>query len=152
MKKETSNYYIANFMVEEKPPISEIKPEKEISHLGVEELRTRLESLEAQLKKERLPEEKEKMVKQEIKTYLQELQQIPSFAPPPSTRDEAQELIKLEPGQQVGALVSLVFEKGLPQALSVAQELNNPAILDEFHDILVDRYYQMLVEKKILKL
>jgi len=49
-------------------------------------------------------------------------------------------------------LVSLVFDKGLPQAISVATALNNQAILDEFHDILVDRYYQILIEKGILKL
>lgn len=139
-------------MVEEKPPISEIRPEREIPQLEeIEELRARLENLEAQLKKEKLPEEKEKIVKQEIKSYLQELQQTPSFAPPPATRDEVKEISKFEPSQQVSALVSLVFEKGLPQAISLAQALNNPAILDEFHDILVDRYYQMLLERKILQ-
>ena len=52
----------------------------------------------------------------------------------------------------MGALVSLVFEKGLDAAVSVAKQLENPAILDEFHDILADRYYKELVEKKIIKL
>ena len=46
---------------------------------------------------------------------------------------------------------SLVFEKGLDAAVSVAKQLENPAILDEFHDILADRYYKELVDKKIIK-
>jgi len=141
-------------MVEEKYPNPEIKPEKEIpaaEYPEIKELKQRLEKLEAQLKKERIPEEKEKMVKQEIKSYLQELQQTPAFAPPPATRDEAEEIAKFEPDQQVGSLVSLVFEKGLLEAISVARALDNPAILDEFHDTLVDCYYEILLEKKILK-
>lgn len=141
-------------MIEEKSPMSKIGPEKDIPPRElpeIEALKERLEKLEARLEKERVPKEKEKEVKQEIRTYLRELQQAPSFTPPPATRDEAKEISKFEPSQQVGALVTLVFEKGLPQAISVAQALDNPAILDEFHDILVDRYYEMLLEKGILK-
>jgi len=48
-------------------------------------------------------------------------------------------------------LVTLVSEKGLNEAISVALALDNPAILDEFHDTLVDHYYQVLVEKEIVK-
>ena len=129
-------------------------PERAIPEAGraeIEILRERVEKLEAELKKERVSEEKEKIVKQEIKTYLQEMQQTPPTAAPLATRDETEEIKKFPPSQQVGALVSLVFEKGLPQAIAVARDLNNPAILDEFHDILIDRYYKILIEKKILK-
>lgn len=86
----------------------------------MQELKARLERLEAHLERKPVPEGKEKIVKQEIKTYLRELQQTPSFAPPPATRDEAEEIKKFEPDQQVGALISLVFEKGLLEAISVA--------------------------------
>lgn len=125
--------------------------EAKIEYPEIKELKKRLEKLEAKIEKEKVPEEKEKIVKQEIKNYLQELQQTPSFAPPPTTRDEVEEISKFEPSQQVGSLISLVFEKGLPKAIAVAQALDNPAILDEFHDALVDRYYQMLLKKKIIK-
>ena len=120
---------------------------------GIEELKERVEQLESQLKKEKIPvpEEKERMVKQEIKNYLQEMQETPSFAAPPATRDETEEIEKFPPSQQVGALVSLVFEKGLKEAISVAKALENPALMDEFHDTLVDRYYQELVEKGVLE-
>lgn len=138
------------------------KPEKIAPGAEIEALRERVEQLESQLKKEQpsvSPEKepfdtaqgREKAVKQEIKTYLRELQQIPNTAAPLATRDEAKEIKKFPASQQVGALVALVFEKGLDEAISVARQLNNPAILDEFHDILADRYYKELVEKKILK-
>jgi len=122
-----------------------------IEQLEIKELKERLEKLEFQLEKEKIPERKEKIVKQEIKSYLQELQKSPSFTPPLTTQDEAKEIAKFELNQQVGALISLVFTKGLPQTISIANALNNPAVLDEFHDILIDRYYQTLIEKGILK-
>ena len=128
-------------------------PEKvpAVEHPEIEQLKKRIEKLETQLKKEKIPEEKERIVKQEIKTYLRKVQKMPPFAPPLVVRDEAKKIAKFPLAQQVGVLVSLVFEKGLQQAISVARALNNPAILDEFHDILVDRYYQILIEKRILK-
>jgi len=131
------------------------RPEKIIPSPEIEALRERVEQLESQLKKEQppvSPEAEEKAVKQEIKSYLQELQQIPATAAPLATRDEADEIKRFPLSQQIGVLISLVFEKGLEEAISVAKELNNPAILDEFHDILADRYYKELVEKKIIKL
>jgi len=143
-------------MPEEKYPIPHTEPvslekSSKPESQEVAGLKERVEKLEAQLRKEQAPEDKERMVKQEIKSYLEELQQVPSSAAPVATRDETDEIIKFEPDQQIGALVSLAFDKNLQEAISVARELNNPAILDEFHDILVDRYYNMLVEKKILK-
>ena len=143
-------------MPEEKYPTlhtEPVSPERapEPERQEVIELKERVEKLEAQLRKEQVPEDKERMVKQEIKSYLEELQQVPSSAAPVATRDETDEITKFEPDQQIGALVSLTFDKSLKEAILVARELNNPAILDEFHDILVDRYYDMLVEKRILK-
>jgi hypothetical protein len=121
----------------------------ELKNSEIQELKEKLEKIEPKI--EKTPQEKEKEIKKEIKNYLREIQQTPSFAPPLKSRDEAKEIKKMEPDQQVGALVSLVFEKGLKEALSVAESLENPAILDEFHDILVDRFYQILIEKQILK-
>lgn len=129
-------------------------PEKINPTVELEALKERVEQLESQLKKEQpaiSPEKEEKAVKEEIKSYLRELQQLPPTAAPLATRDEADEIKQFPPSQQVGALVALVFEKSLDEAISVAKQLNNPAILDEFHDILADRYYKELVEKKILK-
>ncbi|MDI6603194.1 MAG: hypothetical protein QME57_03720 [Patescibacteria group bacterium] len=137
-------------MAEETFQISRGESEKR-EYPEIQELKSRIEKLESQLEKEKIPEEKERIVKQEIKSYLQELQKIPSFTPPSNTQDEAKEISQFEPSQQIGALISLVFEKSLVEAISVARQLNNPALLDEFHDTLVDYYYWRLIEKKILK-
>ncbi|MDP3995950.1 MAG: hypothetical protein Q8P74_01750 [bacterium] len=130
------------------------QPEKMMPGSEIDVLRERVEHLESQLKKEQpaiSPEKEERVVKQEIKSYLQELQQTPTTAAPLATRDEAKEIEKFPASQQIGALVSLVFEKSLDEAISVAKEIDNPAILDEFHDVLVDKYFEELVEKKIIK-
>ena len=117
----------------------------------IEELSTRIEEIQKKLKKEGDFQEREKIIKEEIKSYLEEFQKLPSFAAPKKVRDEAKEIAKFPKEQQVGALIALVFEKGLKEAISVAQALHNPAILDEFHDTLVDRFYKILLEKKIIK-
>ena len=116
-----------------------------------ENLEQRMEKAVPLIEKDDTREDKEKAVKEEIKDYLDELQKVPSFASPVKNRDETDEIIKLPPNQQVGALISLVFEKGIEKAVSIACSLDNPAILDEFHDVLIDRYYSELIEKNILK-
>lgn len=130
-------------------------PQKEYpgkERLEIAELKERLKKIEEQLENKEVPEElKEKEIKEEIKRYLKKLQEMPDIASPVSDRDEAKEINKLEPSQQVGALVSLVFEKGLAHAISVVRTLGNPAIIDEFHDTVVDRYYETLVKEGVLK-
>lgn len=123
----------------------------EIPKEELEELKERVKKLEAQLEKEKIPEEKAKIVKKEIGDFIKEMGKTPSFAPPLKLRDEAKEIEKFSRPEQVGALISLVFEKGLKYAVEVAKELNNPAILDEFHDTLVDKYYQVLIEEHVIE-
>ena len=120
--------------------------------LQIKELQAKVEKLEGQLEHEQSAEKKEQIVKDEIKNYLQELQQTPPSAAPVATRDESEEISKFPANQQVGALLSLVFEKGLEQAVAVAKSLGNPAIMDEFHDLLVDQYYEELLKQKIIKI
>ncbi len=133
-----------------------IQPEKISSSepgTEVEALQKRVEELESRLK-ERLPaapEQQEKIARQEIKGYLKELQKISSTASPLATRDEVKEIKRFPASQQVGVLVSLAFEKGIEKAITIAKGLNNPAILDEFHDILIDQHYDSLVKKGIIK-
>ena len=45
----------------------------------------------------------------------------------------------------------MVFEKGVIEAVEVAKKLDNPYLLDEFHDALVDKLYDKLVEQGKLK-
>ena len=137
------------------------KQEKDLStlesgSLEIAELKKRiveLESSRATKTQEKIisKAEQEQEIRREIKKYLEKIQQTPSFAAPIETRDEVREIGKMEPSQQIGALISLVFEKGLPTAIQVVKEIDNPAILDEFHDTLIDLYYQALIDKDILK-
>lgn len=118
-------------------------------------LKERITALEAKLnqeQKEVKSEVKIEQVKQAISDYVKEVQQVPSFAPPASTRDEASEIKDKPVPEQVGALVSLALTSGLNRAIAVASDLDNPAILDELHDILVDNYFTQLVQMGIIKL
>lgn len=54
--------------------------------------------------------------------------------------------------EQVKTLCELAFQKGVEVALKAAQELNNPYILDEFHDVLVDELYERLIKEKKIDL
>lgn len=131
-----------NISQEKIPPVN---PEQDFK-----ELEQRLGALETKMEKEK-PQEKEKIVRQEIKNYIQNVQNVSNTATPSSKRDSPSEISKFQPSSQIGALISLVFEKGLREAVKVAKELDNPAILDEFHDTLVDHYYEELVRRGTLK-
>jgi len=121
--------------------------------LEIAELRKRLSELESKARTgEGIVNEAEQKqeVKREIKKYLENIQQTPSFAAPIATRDEVNEIRKMEPSQQIGALVSLVFEKDLKTAIQVARDTDNPAILKELYIALIKKY-QDLIDKGILK-
>jgi hypothetical protein len=60
----------------------------------------------------------------------------------------AQQGLVLDSQNQVNILCELAFQKGLEEAIKAARSLNDPYILDEFHDTLVDKFYKQLVEKK----
>ena len=95
--------------------------------------------------------ENEEGIKTVVKERLRALQKMPTFALPNAKRDEVNEIIQFPVSQQVGALISLVFEQGLEQAVATARALDNPAILDELHDALADQYWKQLVDKDIIK-
>jgi len=117
----------------------------------VQGLKAKIKKIESQIEGEKSPEKKVEVAKEEIKSYLKELQQAPIASAPVATRDEAKEISRFPQGQQVEALISLVFEKGLMEGIKVAKELDNPSVLDEFHDALVDKYYNDLVAKGVFK-
>lgn len=47
---------------------------------------------------------------------------------------------------EIEALVQIAFEKGIGKAIKMAKAKNDPHLLDDFHDALIDRFYQKLVE------
>ena len=48
-------------------------------------------------------------------------------------------------------LVNIAFSKSIPDAVKAAVKSNNPALIDAFHDILVDELYAQLLERRKLK-
>ncbi len=66
-------------------------------------------------------------------------------------KKSALDLKEKEHGDIIQNLVQIAFSKNLLSALKVAESLNNPHILDEFHDTLADQYYQKLLDARKLK-
>jgi len=60
--------------------------------------------------------------------------------------------LKDEPKErQIQLLTQMALEKNVTEAVNIARGLNNPYLLDEFHDALIDHFYNQLVEKGKLK-
>lgn len=59
------------------------------------------------------------------------------------------DLDELKP--KVDQLVEHAFQKSLDEAISFAKAADNEALLDAFHDIIVDELYDHLVEQKKLE-
>lgn len=81
-------------------------------------------------------------------------QQAPQYQPVPAKPqqdDAAQSYILPELKDRVQELINLVFNKGLDDGIKEAAKSNNFALIDAFHDVLVDELYNMLVERKKLE-
>jgi hypothetical protein len=67
---------------------------------------------------------------------------------PAQIKKQSQQISALDPQNQVKALCNLAFQKGLDFAIQTARNLNNPYVLDAFHDALVDELYRRLIEER----
>ena len=70
-----------------------------------------------------------------------------SVAAAPAPKPETQNLKGLEKNAQLKNLVDLAFQKGISYATDVARDLDNPYLMDAFHDTLVDKLHKELVER-----
>lgn len=79
-------------------------------------------------------------------------QHAPSYQPTPTTHDDSNQSYN-DPRliTQVQELVNMAFSKGIDNAVSSVVKSGNPALIDAFHDILVDQLYDTLVERKRLE-
>lgn len=73
----------------------------------------------------------------------------PSVTPPIATTPPAP--LPPELHQKVQALVNVAFLKSIDEAIKEAKATNNAALIDAFHDVLVDELYAHLVERGKLK-
>lgn len=65
----------------------------------------------------------------------------------PSPTSEPPSYLSDELKTKVQDLVNLAFTKGLAEAVKEVSKMNNAALLDAFHDVLVDQLYDVLVER-----
>ena len=71
---------------------------------------------------------------------------IPKPAPQAQTDDVGSVLPELK--DKIQELVNHVFKNSLDQGIKEAVKSDNPALIDAFHDILVDQLYDTLLERK----
>jgi len=48
-------------------------------------------------------------------------------------------------------LVKVAFEKGIPQAINLSFKTSNAFLIDRLHDLLVDKFYEELTRREIIK-
>jgi len=110
------------------------------------QLEEKREALREQSKE--LPHDKEilhSIVKEKISSAA------PQPAPQQSDDDAQTTIIPPEMHQKVQALVNTAFLKSIDEAIKEARMTNNAALIDAFHDLLVDELYNQLVERGKLK-
>ncbi|HEY4497343.1 MAG TPA: hypothetical protein VJC20_01125 [Candidatus Paceibacterota bacterium] len=64
------------------------------------------------------------------------------------TIKKAQELQEKEHEHIIEELVAIALTKSIFSAIAVAKKLKNPHLLDDFHDALVDHYYDKLIQAR----
>ncbi|MEK7583176.1 MAG: hypothetical protein AAB483_02125 [Patescibacteria group bacterium] len=109
------------------------------------DLATKREALLEQNKE--MPHEKE-VLHSVVREKIHPSQPTALPTPAPSASPQA---IPPELHQKVQALVNVAFTKSIDEAIKEARATNNAALIDAFHDLLVDELYQHLVERGKLK-
>ncbi len=71
----------------------------------------------------------------------------PATSPLPQVKEKAGELKRYEKTQQLKSLIDLAFQKGISYAVDVVREMDNPFLMDELHDVLVDELRKELIER-----
>ena len=75
--------------------------------------------------------------------------QQPTTLPPPQV--EPPSYLSEELKMKVQELINIAFSKTIDDAIKQARATNNAALIDAFHDALVDELYNYLVERGKLK-
>jgi len=109
-----------------------------------------VETQEPSTEKETLHE----IIGERIQQQSPQYQPAPPVQPPPTTSQQDDSVLGYvlpELKEKVQELVNLVFNKGLDEGIKEASKSNNAALIDAFHDVLVDELYNVLVERKKLE-
>lgn len=107
-----------------------------------------------------LPEEKEtlhEIVGEQIESVQPSTEQPANIQPPPQPKapvsPDTPAYLSEELKPQVQELIDLAFNKlkSIYGAIKIAKGKDNNALVDAFHDALVDELFDMLVEQKMVK-
>lgn len=120
--------------------------EQEIADIE-QELAQKRELLREQGKE--LPHDKE-ILHSVVREKLNPATPVPS-APGAGTGQVPPPILPPELHQKVQALVNVAFLKSIDEAIAQVKATNNAALIDAFHDVLVDELYAHLVERGKLK-
>src|SRR3989338_5270206 len=130
----------------EKTPEEEIR---ELERLLAEKRKT--------LEEKGIEKEPKEMFREVFKEYVEAKKPLlppPAVQLPSAVSDEqknkADELKMKEREEQLEHLINVSFEKGLLDAVTMAETMT-PWLLDELHDRLADKYYDKLVQSDRLK-
>jgi hypothetical protein len=100
--------------------------------------------------KELSAEKQKEILREIVSEHINTSQPVPQ--PQQQSIIQKAQTLQNEPKErQIALLIQLAFEKSVFEAVNVARKLDNPYLLDEFHDALVDKLYNQLVEKGKLK-
>lgn len=99
------------------------------------------------------PEQKESLTDKEALRQVvgEKIQQhAPTYVPKsaPQTQTDDTGSIPAELKDKIQELVNHVFQGNLSQGIKEVVKSNNPALIDAFHDVLVDQLYDALLERK----
>ncbi len=123
--------------------------EQELSKLEQEYTRKRaeVENRRETGEIEKLPSEKETL-REVVKEQME-----PGMAPAPQTAPgtDLPSYQRPELQQQVQEFIDITFNKSMKDALTKVKATHNPALIDAFHDALVDNLYDQLVERGKIK-
>lgn len=99
-----------------------------------------------ELEKTKLPAEDEKAIQEQLKKEIELMQLDAGLAG--EAQKQAQKIGFLDEEEKLAHLLAIAKEKGLAFAVNVAKNMNDPFILDSFHDILAkEGFYQKFLKK-----
>lgn len=135
--------------------MAEIHPnaEQEIAELErvLEDKRAALGKQKEAGEIEKIPHEKEilrEALREKIARTLTSVPiSQPGTTPTPSAKTGPASYLSDALRSKVDELVKVAFAKSLEEAISLAKATGNAALIDAFHDILVDELYSHLLEK-----
>ncbi len=99
------------------------------------------------------PEQNESLPDKEILREVvgEKIQEhAPAYIPKPAPQAQTDDTDSVAPElkDKIQELVNHVFQNSLDQGIKEAVKSNNPALIDAFHDVLVDQLYDTLLERK----